>query len=279
MDRTLEALEEFRALIAGFPVEKTWLLGTQALREAGNSAAFVHEVKARTGFDLEIISGELEAYLSYTGAVMGLKDPGLARPFVLDIGAGSTELFYEEDAEAPSDDDPHGALHSDLHSALNNAPNSVTHGIYGALKGGSAPVGSLRLLENPVPAKEIQAMLNTYWGERGSVGDSMNNRSLVAVGGTATTLGAIHLRMKEYDPEVLLGLRISRSQVQDVIDLLESLSSAERLALPGMLPGREDVMPWGLRILLEAMAYCGRDEVIICDRDLLYGVMYTRNQI
>jgi hypothetical protein len=111
-------------------------------------------------------------------------------------------------------------------------------------------------------------------GVAGVASHADSERPLVAVGGTATTLGAIHIKMKVYDPEALLGLRMSRAEVADVVAMLEGLPMQERLALPGMMPGREDVMPWGLRILLGAMDCCGRGSVVICDRDLLYGALY-----
>ena len=258
MDKTLEALAEYKAIIARYPVEKNRLVGTQALREADNGLAFAAEVKEKTGFDLEIISGGQEAFLSYSGAVMGLAGTGLSEPLVLDIGAGSTELFFEDEGE-------NGA---------------------GQITGVSAPVGSLRLLEKPMDAQSIFNALKKGWmgvdipderryGTGVGAGNPMEKkRPLLAVGGTATTLGAMHLHMKEYDPEALRGLRIDEGQVGAVITLLDGLRPEERLALPGMMPGREDVMPWGLRILLAAMCYCKRDSVLICDRDLLYGALY-----
>jgi exopolyphosphatase/guanosine-5'-triphosphate,3'-diphosphate pyrophosphatase len=271
-DRTLSALVEYKAMIGAYPVEKIWLLGTQALREAENGKEFVVEVKEKTGFDLEIISGRREAYLSYVGAVSGLQGTGLQMPLVLDIGAGSTELFWE----------------------------GVTVDGETCVDGASAPIGALRLLENPLNEEEILEALKAGWRHvtiptgvlhqvqhQAEAQQQMDvqyqaeaqhqagcERSLVAVGGTATTLGAIYMKMKIYDPEALLGLRVSRAEVEEVLTILVELSTPERLALPGMLPGREDVMPWGLRILLGVMTYSGRDEVAICDRDLLYGVLY-----
>jgi exopolyphosphatase/guanosine-5'-triphosphate,3'-diphosphate pyrophosphatase len=236
-------------------VEKVWLLGTQALREADNGLAFAAEVKARTGFDLEIISGQREAYLSYAGALKGFADDARVKPLVLDIGAGSTELFFEDTEGAESSGD-----------AGDRARR---------IKGASAPVGCLRLLEKPMDGDGILAALRSGWpGLTVPPEGSGIERPLVAVGGTATTLGAIHLKMEAYDPDALLGLRMGRGDVEAVIALLEGLSSEERLALPGMMPGREDVMPWGLRILLAAMAHCRKESAVICDRDLLYGVLY-----
>ena len=259
MDRTLAALTEYKTMIAGYPVDRVRLLGTQALREADNGLEFAAEVKKKTGFDLEIISGRQEAYLSYAGAVKGFADSAVIQPLVLDIGAGSTELFREEVSDC--------------------GERRVT--------GASAPVGCLRLLERSLDDAEILAALSAGWQEvesprgTGVSGDGETDPEaneqkspLVAVGGTATTLGAIHLMMKEYDPEALLGLRMTRSQVEAVLSLLVKLPPEERLALPGMMPGREDVMPWGLRILLCAMTYCRRGSVVICDRDLLYGALY-----
>jgi exopolyphosphatase/guanosine-5'-triphosphate,3'-diphosphate pyrophosphatase len=256
MDRTLAVLGEYKDILSGYPVDQVWLLGTQALREADNSASFATEVKEKTGFDLRIISGPQEACLSYLGAAGGLKDPALAHPLVLDIGAGSTELMWLE-------------------------PGAGAEGLVRAV---SAPVGSLRLLERPLDDPAILAALAAGWqgiqvpdqapaGGREALPSGGGTGPLVAVGGTATTLGAIRLKMKEYDPEALLGLRLSRRQVEETLSLLASLSPAARLALPGMLPGREEVLPWGLRILLGAMTYCRRDSVVICDRDLLYGVL------
>ena len=290
MERTLAVLEEYRDRIAAYPVDRVRLLGTQALREADNSRLFAAEVMDKTGFMLEIISGEQEAYLSYTGALTGLAPIGITKPLVLDIGAGSTELIFD-DTEA-------------------NAA--------GLVRGASAPVGCLRLLANPMNAREIRTALTDGWsglsvsalmpgyGSRAtgtaayaddgvatddrrttvaedaadavkaatSMKDDAGVRRLVAVGGTATTLGAIRLQMHDYDPEALLGLRIGREQVEETLALLERMSPAQRLALPGMMPGREDVMPWGLRILLAAMEICAQDSVVICDRDLLYGALY-----
>jgi len=306
MDRTLAALADYKAIIAGYPVKKTWLVGTQALREAANGQAFAAEVKEKLGFALEIISGDREAYLSYLGAVTGFADPAYAKPMVLDIGAGSTELIWEETAEGGT----------------------------GRIIGASAPIGALRLLERPMPDAEIRAALTKAWEHKGtfllcasgtvaeaawigigvsaSSGANVDARKcagesedesegksedesegagvgagagaganagepapgpLVAVGGTATTLGAIHLKMKAYDPDALLGLQISKTQVEATVAMLEGMASAERLTLPGMMPGREDVMPWGLRILLAIMSLVRQDTVAICDRDLLYGLL------
>lgn len=70
-------------------------VGTHALREAENGADFARQVLLRTGVAIEIVSGETEARLSYTGARSAC--PGLPRRVVVaDIGGGSVEIAAGE---------------------------------------------------------------------------------------------------------------------------------------------------------------------------------------
>jgi len=246
MDRTIAALTDYRALIDKYPVESARLLGTQALREAGNSQALADKIKEKTGFELEIISGAEEARLSYMGVTRGAPVFADISPLVLDIGAGSTEIVYGETSAS-------GEL---------------------VIRGESAPVGCLRLLENPMGDRSLLQSLKEGWNHVKMPDGAEKDAPLVAVGGTATTFGAIHTGMTSYDPDAMLGLRVDIGRTREILDMLERMSPADRLSLPGMRPGREDVMPWGLRILLAAMRYCGRESVLICDRDLLYGALY-----
>lgn len=233
--RTLDALKRFKEKMAPYPIERIWLIGTQALREASNREEFQEATRRELGWELRVISGRAEAYLSYTGAASVLVKPG-ETALVLDIGGGSTELMGSVDGE---------------------------------IRGASAPIGGLRLLESPMPQPRILECLKQGWQNLAVP----RTGPLIGVGGTATTLGAIALNMKVYDGDALLGARLSRSQVEETITLLEGMEPARRLELPGMMPGREDILPWGLRILLEAMTYCGRQELLICDRDLMYGAL------
>jgi exopolyphosphatase/guanosine-5'-triphosphate,3'-diphosphate pyrophosphatase len=307
MDRTLAALTDYKAIIDTFPVTRIRLIGTQALREAANAAEFAAEVKTRVGLNLEIISGAEEAYLSYSGAARGLVKPEFAFPLVLDIGAGSTEIMWEtalganatNDAQVVGASAPIGSLRL-LEKPLNeqgilqalatgwgnmriptarnqadswSAPEAFASIPPSAASASSASSASLTASASPAPSAPSSAAASLP--PEAHLPDAGGSGPLVGVGGTATIMGAIHLAMREYNPERLLGLRLNRRQVQSVLDQMESLTPAQRLTLPGMVAGREDVMPWGLKILLAAMTYCRRDSVVICDRDLLYGAIHN----
>jgi len=65
-------------------------VATSAMREAGNRAEIVQRVRAETGLELEIISGQEEARLICQGVLHRV--PARTRSVVMDLGGGSTEV-------------------------------------------------------------------------------------------------------------------------------------------------------------------------------------------
>jgi exopolyphosphatase / guanosine-5'-triphosphate,3'-diphosphate pyrophosphatase len=72
------------------------VVGTSALRDAQNGSDFVRAVETRTGVQIEIVTGDVEARLVYEGARSGLNLP--ERIAVIDIGGGSVEIAVGEGA-------------------------------------------------------------------------------------------------------------------------------------------------------------------------------------
>ena len=67
-------------------------VATSASRDAENRQEFVDGVRERIGVEPEVVTGDVEAALSFVGATSGLA-AGVAPPFlVVDIGGGSTEF-------------------------------------------------------------------------------------------------------------------------------------------------------------------------------------------
>lgn len=94
MDRTLEALLNFRQVIAETGAAKIVVAATSAVRDAANRDEFVAKVRNRLGWEVRALSGEEEAYASYLGAVKGLGGT-VSNPVVIDIGGGSTEFIWQ----------------------------------------------------------------------------------------------------------------------------------------------------------------------------------------
>lgn len=89
-DRGLKCLETFRQALARYPIEKSWAVGTNALRTAGNAEQFLSKAREK-GFVIDVVPGLEEAALVYAGVISSLPDDDTSR-LVIDIGGGSTEL-------------------------------------------------------------------------------------------------------------------------------------------------------------------------------------------
>jgi len=105
------------------------------------------------------------------------------------------------------------------------------------------------------------------------LGDWQGGQELVAVGGTASALAMLELRLPAFDAAAIEGLRIDLGRVTANIELLASLSDRERAALPGLDPGRADILMPGLCILEAFLKAAGCAAFRVSDRGIRYGVI------
>ena len=89
--RTRAALVDYAAVARRADVDRVRMVATSATRDAANREDFFSMVHDTLGTDAEVISGDEEARLSFTGAVGDL-DPADGPFVVVDVGGGSTEV-------------------------------------------------------------------------------------------------------------------------------------------------------------------------------------------
>ena len=89
-ERGLACLRRFAHLMAQYPVQQYWALGTNTFRVTKNADLFIDHA-AEIGIDISVISGVQEAVLIYAGVITDLPTDDIHR-LVIDIGGGSTEL-------------------------------------------------------------------------------------------------------------------------------------------------------------------------------------------
>lgn len=87
-------LLDFKLIIENIELKALYVFATASLRNIRNTDEAMSRIKEMTGFDIDLISGEMEARLDFLGAtqVMPLKNG-----ILIDIGGGSTELVYFTD--------------------------------------------------------------------------------------------------------------------------------------------------------------------------------------
>jgi exopolyphosphatase/guanosine-5'-triphosphate,3'-diphosphate pyrophosphatase len=94
MQRALDCLGRFAPFLSDITNANLRIVGTNALRDAHNSQAFIERAEAQLGHAIEIIAGREEARLIYLGAAHALAESG--RRLIVDIGGGSTEFIIGE---------------------------------------------------------------------------------------------------------------------------------------------------------------------------------------
>jgi exopolyphosphatase/guanosine-5'-triphosphate,3'-diphosphate pyrophosphatase len=249
--RTVAAIAAYTAECRGIGVGRIRIAGTSAVREASNAAALVAEVRRATGETLEAIPGEEEAALSFAGATGDLP-PGSY--LVCDIGGGSTELAAGR--------------------RVAEAPASLAGSI-------SLPLGVVRMTErhitsDPPGPTELAALEadvdRTLDAAGGALPDAAGAR-LVGVAGTVTSLAAIHLGLRAYDPKAVHGLHLGAEVVRQLYARLAGMTLPEREALPPLPPGRADVIVAGCAILARIMARWGFPDVAVSEKDILDGLV------
>jgi exopolyphosphatase/guanosine-5'-triphosphate,3'-diphosphate pyrophosphatase len=245
--RTLGAIAEFADRARELGVEKIVGVATAALRDASDGAEFLARVRQRTGITLEIISGQTEAELSYLSTRKGLDLSPADKLLIVDIGGGSTELIRAEPGHA--------------------------------LEVVSLQLGSVRLTErfihhDPPHPSEAEMLRSAVDKELHYLGWNYQPTRMVGIAGTVTTLCAIALRLERYAPETVHGYRLEAAEISRLIELLGSLPLERRQQLPGMEPGRADVLFAGAIILERVMDCFEGGEVIVSDQGVRWGLMW-----
>jgi exopolyphosphatase/guanosine-5'-triphosphate,3'-diphosphate pyrophosphatase len=245
LSRTIDVLEWYCRRARALRAERIRVSATAAVREASNRDELEASVRTHAGSELEVITGEREAALSFLGATHGLDAPG---PFlVLDIGGGSTE--FAVGTEQP------------------DASNST-------------PMGSVRLTERLIqtdPPSEVE-LASVRDAVRVILDDVERSipirtaRTLVAVAGTPTTIKAISLGLPFYDPEAIHRSWLSVGDAERVLEELARMTTDERSAIPVMAPGRADVILAGAVILVEVMRRFGFERALVSETDILDGL-------
>ncbi|MGH2478364.1 MAG: CHAD domain-containing protein [Ktedonobacteraceae bacterium] len=88
----IDVLQKYQALAAQHGAKRTFVVATEAIRQASNSAEFIDHVKEATGLEIQLISGAAEAALTFFGATY---EAGEHKQMgVMDLGGGSLELAF-----------------------------------------------------------------------------------------------------------------------------------------------------------------------------------------
>ena len=254
VNRSVAALYDFSKVIKKFNVNKIRAVATSVVRESKNGEKFVKQVAEKTGLAVEVISGEEEAKLSVLG-VLNSVSVNANNCIIFDIGGGSTEY---------------------VHIRSSNIVNLV-----------STNLGVVHLtqefLRSEIETEQELANLSIYIKE--TLQRELDNfeiidkKDLILIGtaGTPTTLAAIELKLKEYNPELANNFVLSEEMILSTIKKLLNIPKKDRAKITGLEKGREDILVAGALILIETLRKYSQNFVIVSDGGVLEGIAYSQN--
>jgi exopolyphosphatase/guanosine-5'-triphosphate,3'-diphosphate pyrophosphatase len=250
MERTLDALGKFAAEANSLGAQGLVVSATSAARDAQNGADFLAAAKQRTGVEVEILSGEEEARLSYLAVATDFGAEAAERELIaLDIGGGSTEFIF-------------GSGHSvRFHTSIN--------------------IGSVRLTERCVradpPSEDDMARLGAELNSAlARVPRPGPGALVVGVAGTVTSLYAVANAISPYDATRVHGGWLSREVLGQTRVRLASVPLATRRTIPGLQPARADVILAGAVLLEHALDHLSAAGARVSDRGLRWGLLAAR---
>lgn len=251
IDRTLDAARRYAELIRHHGVERLRFVATSATRDAANRDDFIGPVREILGVSPEVVSGDEEARLSFTGAVETLGVLPDGPRLVVDIGGGSTELVLGESV-------PEAAISLDI---------------------GSVRMTERHLQGDPPGEEQIRAAITDIDAQLDRAEETVDLarvRTLIGVAGTVTTVTAVAEGVTEYSPDVTHGATLPIERSLAVCDALLTASRSARSEHACIHPGRIDVIGAGAliwaRVLTRVAARAGLESSRTSEHDILDGI-------
>ena len=230
------AFLQFKKNITKYKVRYVKAVATSATREAANRREFVEFVALKSGIHLCLVNGDDEALLIHRMLAEHFRFQG-KRSLIMDIGGGSVELVF-----------------------ANSGQLRLVR---------SFPLGTVRLLndlKNVEPAQQVEQL--EKWVHRAApqfrraVQDAGFDRPVnmfIGTGGNIEALGRLRktlLRRKETN-------FLEASELNSLIQKLESLSYRERVQKLELRKDRADVIVPAAVVLREVMAMARARRVLI----------------
>ncbi|HEX8976429.1 MAG TPA: Ppx/GppA phosphatase family protein [Solirubrobacteraceae bacterium] len=244
---TLAVFERF-CRAEGLGPEAVHVVATSAIREAANGARFLSDAERQTGLRLEVLSAHDEAWFGYIAAV---NTSSIRDGVVLDIGGGSLQLIQVEDRRA-------GQI-------------------------ASFPLGAVRVTEEflsgsgPAKKKEL-GRVREHVRETLAGLPWLKNAGprLVGIGGAVRNLAAAAAERDGAFDVGVQGYVLRPEALSELVRVLAGLSAAERGELPGIKPGRGDII-LASALVLEALVEQGEfDGIEATEAGLREGVFIAR---
>ena len=244
--RVIKTLKIFLKQIKKHEVVDVFAVGTAAMRDSSNTDEFIDEIKRKLDIEVEIITGQQEGIITSLGVHHFMDN--LQNYLIVDIGGRSTEFIYEDNKKVVS------------HS-LDLGVVTLTEKYFSELPANR---------ENILKAEQevIEKISNLKIS---------NNKLLIGVSGTATSLGAIYLEQDRFNEDPIHNIEISQLELTNIKNIVQKLSEPEIITkFNGLDPKRAKTITSGIVILENIMKRYENPSIIISKNDILEGLILKK---
>jgi exopolyphosphatase/guanosine-5'-triphosphate,3'-diphosphate pyrophosphatase len=241
--RALECLERFGQRLRDVKAGRVRVVGTNTLRKAKRKGAFLDRAREALGHPIEIISGVEEARLIYHGVARTTPSEGGHR-LVVDIGGGSTELVIGEGLAARRLESLYIGCVTMMDTYF--ADGEITE------KRMKRARTAAQLEFEPVMARFRRSEWDAAFGSSGT---------MRSVSDVLTEHGAPNGVITREGVDWLLGECLRAGRV-------------DRLKLPALTSDRQEILPGGLAIMVEAFEMLGIESLRVAEGALREGLLY-----
>lgn len=221
MERALTVLRTFRVAMDAHQIlpDQTFAFGTSAIRSAENKAVFIERVFNETGIRIHVIDGDQEAQYIYMGVRSGVT-MGSEPSLVMDIGGGSVEFIIGNEQQV--------------------------------MWKQSFEIGGQRLMEkfmkhDPMTPADVKRLNNYFEEKLIPLWNAVHQYAPVKLIGSSGSFDTLidmdyQRRTSEWPPKGVSDFELSLESFHESLQILTSSNHEERLAIPGMIPLRVDMI-------------------------------------
>jgi exopolyphosphatase/guanosine-5'-triphosphate,3'-diphosphate pyrophosphatase len=250
MARAQATMEVFAHFCAanGLAAGEIDAVATSAIRDATNAPTFLERAQAASGLRVRVLSNEQEARYGYLAAV---NSTTLSDGVMLDLGGGSMQLVHVQDRLARELD--------------------------------SWPLGAVRMTERflpddkPAKARQMRELRAYVAGALARAPWVRTSGSrIVGIGGTVRNLAAAAQREADIPEFGVQGFVLTRAALGQLVDELAALPPSRRAEVPGIKPGRADLILAGALVVRAVLDEGGFEALEVTEAGLREGVFFER---
>ncbi|EJO08519.1 polyphosphate kinase 1 [Oenococcus oeni] len=250
IDRTIQAVKEFKKEIAKYDQINVRAVATAAVRQASNQEEFLERFQSALDQPLEVISGIQEAHYDYMGIIETLP---IDNALILDTGGASLEMVMVRDRK-------------EIHAI-------------------SLPVGAVNISETYLEKDKISAVsffksstaLQRLFRDVSWLLE-VRNFPIVAIGGSNRTLAKISRRQREVVGLPIHGYHLPSDEANHIFEQVLGSNLKERGDLPGLAKNRADIIVGGMLPIIKLFQYIDSDQVIFSQSGLREGILFEEIQ-